>query len=44
VEGMAGLARLVNGENVVKTRIRLDDVDGFLRDGFNVDVEIEIGG
>ena len=27
---LAGLARLVNGENTVKTRIRLDERDGFL--------------
>ena len=37
---LAGLARLVNGENTVRTRIRLDERDGFLREGFNVDVEI----
>jgi multidrug resistance efflux pump len=37
---IAGLASLVNGENVVKIRIRLDERDGFLREGFNVDAEI----
>ena len=37
---IAGLAILENGENVVKTRIRLDERDGFLREGFNVDVEL----
>ena len=40
---LAGLARLVNGENTVKIRIRLDEQDGFLREGFNVDVEIDPG-
>ena len=40
---LAGVARLVNGENTVKTRIRLDEQDGFLREGFNVDVEIRPG-
>lgn len=38
---LAGSARMVNGENVVKARIRLDERDGFLREGFNVDVDIE---
>lgn len=37
---IAGLAVLENGENVVKTRISLKNRDGFLREGFNVDVEI----
>lgn len=40
---LAGIARLVSGENTVKTRIRLDEKDGFLREGFNVDVEITPG-
>lgn len=37
---LAGLAKLVNGENVVKTRVSLESPDDFLREGFNVDVEI----
>ena len=36
----AGLARLVNGENVVKIRVSLESPDDFLREGFNMDVEI----
>ena len=38
---LAGLARLINGETVVKTRIQLDSADDFLREGFNVDVLID---
>jgi multidrug resistance efflux pump len=40
VTELAGRAKMINGETIIKIRVRLEEPDEFLREGFNVDVVI----